>query len=126
MAMKAHDEILQVISTYFKGVYEGDAGTLRDIFHRRAQLFGEVNGHGRQKSIADYLEHVESRKSPADQGEPFLMRALSIDVAGSIAMAKLKYPISGLNYIEFLTLARIQGKWLIVARTLTHVDDSAI
>ena len=124
--MNANKEILRVISTYFRGVYKGDVGTLRDIFHRRAQLFGEVNGHGSQKSLADYLEHVKSRKSPADLGEPFLMRALAIDVAGSIAMAKLKCPMSGLNYIVFLTLARIQGKWLIVARTLTHVDDSAI
>ncbi|WP_309246528.1 nuclear transport factor 2 family protein [Ramlibacter montanisoli] len=116
------DDLLQVLSTYFQAVYHGDVVALEGIFHPKAMLFGEVKGQPYQKTLAAYLEGVAARNSPAQLGEPFLMRTLFIDVAGPIALAKLNCPMLGFNYVVFLTLVRIDGGWRIVGKTLTHVE----
>lgn len=119
---KGNEELLQVLATYFQGIYRGDVVALEGIFHPGAMLFGEVKGQPYQKTVAAYLEGVAARESPERRGEPFLMRALFIDAAGPLALAKLSCPMLGFNYVVFLTLVRMEGAWRIVGKTLTHVE----
>jgi len=118
--MSAHDELSQVLSTYFHGIYDGNVAALESIFHPKAELFGEVKGQAYQKTLSDYLAGVGSRKSPSELGELFSMQTIFLDVVGPIAVAKVNCPMLGFNYIDYLTLVRIEGKWLIVGKTLTH------
>jgi hypothetical protein len=120
--MNTHNEIGLVLSTYFTGIYRGDVAALQGIFHPKAELFGEVRGQEYQKSLAEYLQGVGARKSPLELGEQLLMKTMSIEVVGPLAVAKLNCPMLGFNYIVFLTLVRIDGSWLIVGKTLTHLD----
>jgi hypothetical protein len=120
--MSAHDELSQVLTTYFHGIYVGDVAALKSIFHPRAELFGEVKGQTYQKTLFEYLTGVASRKSPSELGERFSMKTIFLDVVGPIAVAKVNCPMLGFNYIDYLTVVRLDGKWLIVSKTLTHVE----
>src|SRR6266568_499643 len=71
---------------YFRGIYEGDVNTLRDIYHPGTLLFGDVKGQPYAKTLDQYLDGVKNRQSPKDSGKPFKGTIVSIDMVNSIAM----------------------------------------
>lgn len=108
---------------YFKGLYEGDSGRLAQAFNPGALLFGDVKGQPYAKTLEQYLAGVAGRVSPKEAGKTFIPAILSIDVINSIAVAKLHVKMYDFNYYNFLTFHKINAKWLIVHKTLTHVDE---
>jgi len=106
---------------YFKGVYEGNVSLLRQVFHEGTLVFGDVNGKPYFKTIDQYLDGVASRVSPKDSGKPYKASILSIDIINSIAVAKLNVQQYEFNYYNFMTLHKIEDRWLIVSKTLTNV-----
>lgn len=116
------EEIKNTIFDYFQGVYNGDVEKLASVFHSQALLFGDIKGEPYFKPLADYIDGVKSRKSPADMGEDFNMEILGIEILGSVAIAKLHVPMLGYNYYDFLSLALVNGKWEIVNKVFTHVE----
>lgn len=119
--MNAKQEIQALVQSYLASVYEGDVTSLAKIFDVDAQVYGEVDGKFYHKTIADYLRGVAERKSPKDNGEPFLMKLLTIDVCGNIASVKLHSPMFGFNYQLYFSLVLHDGKWRIVNKTFTNL-----
>jgi hypothetical protein len=117
-----HASIEAIADAYLQGVFHGDTATLATLFEPSAQVYGQVNGQAYLKTIAAYLEGVAARQSPFSLGEPYRMRVLSIDRLANIATVKLYSPMLGFNYHLYLTVRRIDGKWLIVNKTFTHID----
>lgn len=115
--------IATVINQYFKGIQFGDTTLLGQTFHKDALLFGDINGEPYAKTRNEYLSGVANRVSPNDSPQPFKAEILSIDFINSIAIAKLHVKMYTFNYYNFLTLHEIDGKWLIVNKTLTNVTD---
>jgi hypothetical protein len=120
-----HDSIASIVNAYLHGVYSGDVATLASLFDPGCQVYGELDGQPYFKSIAAYLEGVASRKSPQQLGEPYRMDILAVDSLGSIANAKLHSPMLGFNYHLYLTLRRLDGKWIIVNKTFSDLPDTA-
>ncbi|WP_308922770.1 nuclear transport factor 2 family protein [Janthinobacterium sp. J1-1] len=119
--MSAHAQILALIDRYFDGVYTGNTALLATLFDDGAQVYGDIGGQAYHQPVAAYLRAVAGRDSPARRGEPFLMRPLNIDVAGSIASVKLSSPMLGFRYQLYLTLILRAGNWLIVNKTFIHI-----
>ncbi len=116
--------ISQVLEDYyFKGIYEGNVSTLGTIFYTGTLLFGDVKGQPYAKTLADYLDGVAHRQSPKDSGKPFKGDIISIDVVNSIAVAKVHVKMYEFNYDEFLAFHKIDGKWLIVNKMITDVNE---
>lgn len=115
-------KIQKVIDDYFHGIFEGDIQKLKAVFHPSTVLFGDIKGQPYLKNLDDYLDGVKNRKSPQDLGEAFRMKTLSVEVIGNNAIVKLHSPMLGYNYYDFLTLSKIEGKWLIVNKLFTHID----
>ena len=116
-------EISQVLeSFYFKGIYEGDIGTLKKILHPGTLLFGDVKGQPYAKTLDAYLEGVKNRQSPKDSGAPFTGSIISIDVINSIAVAKVHVKMYAFNYDEFLSFHKIDNRWMIVNKMITDID----
>jgi len=115
-------EISQVLTNYFEGIYTGNIEQLRSSFHPNAFLYGDVKGVEYQKSLADYLEGVQSRKSPSDLGEANRMEIISLEILGEVAVAKLSVPMLGYRYCDFLSLAVVNGEWKMVNKIFTHVE----
>lgn len=107
---------------YFKGIYEGNVNMLNNIFHTGTLLFGDVKGQPYAKTLVEYLDGVAHRQSPKDSGKPFKGDIVSIDVVNSIAVAKVHVKMYEFNYDEFLSFHKIVGKWLIVNKMISDVN----
>ncbi|KAA2223671.1 nuclear transport factor 2 family protein [Chryseobacterium sediminis] len=115
-------EIRNVIENYyFKGIYEGNTDLLKKAFYEGALLFGDVDGVPYFKTAEQYIEGVGNRVSPEKSGKGFKAEILSIDVINSIATVKLNVRMYDFNYYNFITFNNIDGRWLIVNKTLTNV-----
>jgi hypothetical protein len=122
--MAPHHQILRVLDDYFGGIYSGDVQRLRSAFHPSAVLWGEVKGQPYHKLLEDYLDVVRGRTSPQALGEVFAMEPIAIEVQGNIALAKVRCPMLGFEYVDFLSLLRADGRWAIVAKLFTHLERS--
>lgn len=107
---------------YFKGIYEGNINTLGNIYYPGTLLFGDVKGQPYAKTLAEYLDGVAHRQSPKDSGKPFKGDIIAIKVVNSIAMAEVKVKMYEFNYHEFLSFHKINGKWLIVNKMISDVN----
>ena len=121
--MSDHTDIPALIADYFAGLYDGDTAKLRGVFHPFATLFGEVRGKPYRKSVDDYLSVVAGRTPPRALGEPFRMQLLYVEHCGEIAVAKVRVPILGHDYRDYLTLVREDGRWSIVSKVFTHIPE---
>lgn len=113
--------VAAALSNYMEGVFKGNVNLLREVFHPQALLFGDVNGQAYFKTLDQYLDGVQHRKSPEELKEAFRMDIISIEIINSIAIAKLRLPMFEFNYYDLLSLNRIDGKWVIVNKMLTNV-----
>ncbi len=108
---------------YFKGIYEGNISTLGNIFNPGTLLFGDVKGQPYAKTLVQYLDGVANRQSPKDSGKPFKGDIISIDVVNTIAVAKVHVKMYEFNYSEFLSFHKIEGRWLIVNKMISDVNE---
>jgi hypothetical protein len=108
-----------VIENYFQGIYSGDVRLLESTLHKDALLFGDINGTPYFKKLTDYIRGVRERKSPKELGEKFQMKVVSLEITNSLAVAKLSSPMFGFNYIDYLSIHKIEDDWLIVNKLFT-------
>lgn len=125
--MKTDEEALTAIEQalkgyYFKGIYDGNVELLKVVFHPGTLLFGDVKGQPYAKSLAEYLHAVAHRTSPKDSGKPYQTDIIRIEVINSIAVAKVRITMYEFNYYDLLSFHKIEGKWVIVNKMLTHVE----
>lgn len=116
--------ISALMDDYFNGIYYGDTEKMRSVFHPQALLFADLNGQPYLKTIDEYLDVVQTRKSPEATGEAFRMKVLSVEILNDVAYARLHVPVLGNNYYDFIALSKIDGKWLIVNKLFTHVANN--
>lgn len=122
----AYPAVQSVLQDYAEGIFFGDVARLRGAFHPDARLFGMVKGQAYDKPLEEYLAVVAARQSPSQLGEPFRMRLLTLEVEGSIALARLHCPMLGFNYLDFLSLRLQGGHWQIVSKLFTHLNQQAL
>ena len=108
---------------YFKGIYEGDLNLLNQIYNKGTLLFGDVKGQLYAKKLDQYLDGVKNRQSPKDSGKPFKGEILSIKAVNSIAIAELKVKMYDINYYEFLSFHKFDGRWLIVNKMISDISE---
>jgi len=104
------EAVLAVLRDYFDGLHHADVKTLRAIFHRDATL----QAPSIRRSREQWLQLVDNRPVPMEEGAAYMYRVLSLEVIGDQAMAKLFCPLSGRCYIDFLGLLKENGQWCIV------------
>jgi Putative lumazine-binding len=107
---------------YFKSIYEGDVTLLGSTFYNNALLFGDVKGQPYYKTLAQYLDGVKNRQSPKDSGKPFKGEIVSIQIINSIAVATVHVKMYDFNYFELLSFHQFDGKWLIVNKMISDVE----
>ncbi|UGB45459.1 nuclear transport factor 2 family protein [Frateuria edaphi] len=112
--MNGHQAVLALVEQYLRAIYEGDVAQLRAVFHPDARVQDTVTGVFRSRSAGEYIQGVASRQSPAAAGEPFTMSPLSIEVLADMAVVTAELRFLGNDYINVLSLLRIDGRWLIV------------
>ncbi len=108
---------------YFKGIYEGDLDVLSQAFNTGTLLFGDVKGQPYAKTLDQYMDGVKHRQSPKDSGKPFKGKILNIKVVNSIALVEVRVKMYDFIYHEFLSFHKLNGKWLIVNKMISDVNE---
>jgi hypothetical protein len=108
---------------YFKGIYEGNLDLLNKVYNMGTLLFGDVKGQPYAKTLDQYLDGVKSRQSPKDSGKPFKGEIVSIKLVNSIAVAEVRVKMYDFNYHEFLSFHKLDGRWLIVNKMISDVNE---
>jgi len=108
---------------YFEGIYKGNLDLLNQVYSSGTLLFGDVKGQPYAKTLDKYLDGVKNRQSPKDSGKPFKGEILSIKLVNSIAIAEVKVKMYDFNYHEFLSFHKFDGRWLIVNKMISDVNE---
>ena len=114
----AHDNSIDgLLQRYFNLLYTCDVATFSDIFHPNAQLQTAGTTGYACLSAADYKEVLAKRSSPASLGAIRRDEVLAVDQSSDAsAAAKVTAVINGVRYCDYLSLLKVDGAWLIVAK----------
>lgn len=109
-------------NNYLQGIYTGDLARLRQIYHPGTLLFGDVKGQRYAKTLQQYFDDVAQRQSPKDADKTFEGNIISVKAVNSIAIAELTVKMYDFNYHEFLSFHKIDGKWYIVNKMISDIQ----
>ena len=112
--------LLTVAQTYLDAAYEMDADKFASIFHPSSSVtrIGD-DGNVVVIPIGTWLAAVRNMQAPKQQGFERDDRILSIDVAGELALVKLKLQVPPRRFTDMLSCLRHQGTWKIVQKVMT-------
>ena len=114
--------LLDAVERYFTLMYEGDVSRFHAVFAPSAQLHGFRDGALRILTAQDYLNIMAASASPKSRNAPRLEEVLLVDFASPTqAMVKVRVRIDPLQYLDHLSYHRIDGTWLITAKSF-HVE----
>ena len=102
--------------TYFDGVRRSDTGLAHKAFHPVVTMYSVRDGKFTPRSIPDWLAAIAERapRPPAPDSHP--RRVVSVDVSGNAAMAKLELEYPDARIVDYMSLLKIDGEWIIVGK----------
>ena len=119
----AIEMIRKTVQCYFEGLYHSDIGKLKLAFHSKAQVIGYFQGSLLFNSIDEFMDFVKATPAPAENGEPYDMEIVSMDITGDAAVVKVADLYLGLRFTDYLSLLKIDGEWRIINKLFGHEPD---
>ncbi|MBK6787459.1 MAG: nuclear transport factor 2 family protein [Betaproteobacteria bacterium] len=125
MSSDERDAIEQTVRTYLDGLYEGDADKLASVFHETSVLTYEQDGKLIALPRDQWLKAVRDRPAPKAKGLPRDDVILSVDQAGpTTALVKVKCQIPPRFFTDYLSLLKIDGRWVVAQKVFATVVKS--
>jgi len=110
--------LLEAVERYFTLMYDNDVSQFDRVFAPTAQLHGFRDAELRILPVRDYRTMLASAPSPKSKDAPRLQEILLIDLASPVqALVKVRVRIDVLQYVDYLAYHRINGTWLITAKS---------
>ena len=109
-----------VVNIYFKALHEGKIELLPQVFSPHAEIFGYYEGELVMLKLSEYLNILKKMSPPNTIGEDFDMKITHIDLVADIAHVKTQYLYQALNYVDYLSLLKINDEWKVVNKTFHH------
>lgn len=120
---RAIQAVIDVVNLYFDGLHHSDTTRLRQVFHPQAQYVCVSDGTLLYRDMPTYFDVVDKRPSPASRGETRTDEIVSIEFAGPVtARVNLRCSIGDRDFIDFLTLIFIDGRWQVISKVF-HFDE---
>lgn len=115
--MNAINEIHRTLHEYFDFLYFCDFKKLDSIFHPKAIYATSDESPALIRNMKEYKQVIAKRESPASKKDIRQDLIENIELAGdNTARAKVRCSIGNNDYVDFLTLIRVNNKWLIIAK----------
>ena len=110
-------EIEKVIKTYFDLLYKGEHDLIESVFLSEANVSSLYNDKIIKIDMDGFRKRIAERKSPESIGEMRDDKIIMIDISSpTTAMVKVKCNILHNNYIDYLSLFKVSGKWKIISK----------
>jgi hypothetical protein len=122
MSSDDRSAIEQTVQIYFDGLYEGDADKLASVFHETSALTYEQDGKLTVLPRDQWLKWVRERPKPKDKGLARDDVILSVDQAGpTTALVKVKCQIPPRFFTDYLSLLKVDGRWVVAQKVFATV-----
>lgn len=116
-------DVARVLAVYFDGLHFADSKRLAQVFHPQAQYVCVTDGTLLYRDMASYFPVVDARTSPASLGEERRDEIVSIEFAGPVtARADLRCSIGTRDFVDFLTLIKLDGRWQIISKVFHYTE----
>ena len=112
--------ITRTVQSYFEGMHCGDVSLLRNAFDPAACVVGFYQGTFMRQTLDEWMSEVEGLPKPREQGEPFEMKIVTLDVSGRLAYVKVAILYLGLRFTDVLTLVQFDEGWKITHKAYRH------
>ena len=110
-------EIEKVIRTYFDLLYKGNKDLIETVFLPEANVYSLSNGKIVKIDMDGFRRRIAGRQSPESFGEMRDDKIILIDLSSpTTAIVKVKCNILHNNYIDYLSLFKVSGKWKIISK----------
>ena len=115
-------DVRAVIQLYIDGAC-GDAAKLKEAFHPDALMFGHIGEMNTYVPATDFIAMIEDDANMA--GPDYTADVRLVDVAGDAGVAVLvEHDYYGCDFVDYFTVARIDGRWWITNKTYAHTGGS--
>ena len=116
------NKISEAIQLYFDSMYESSEEKVRQVFYKDAKITGYMQGNLLEQSVNSFAKFVASQTpSAAEKNEEKLLETLSIEIAGSTAVARVRDGYIGMVFQDTLSFLKIDDDWVIYNK-LFHVE----
>jgi len=116
------NKISEAIQLYFDSMYESSEEKVRQVFHKDAKITGYMQGSLMEQSVDSFAKFVASQTpSAAEKNEEKLLETLSLEIAGSTAVARVRDGYIGMVFQDTLSFLKIDDDWVIYNK-LFHVE----
>ena len=116
------NKISEAIQLYFDSMYESSEEKVRQVFHKDAKITGYMQGSLMEQSVDSFAKFVASQTpSAAEKNEEKLLETLSLEEAGSTAVARVRDGYIGMVFQDTLSFLKIGDDWVIYNK-LFHVE----
>jgi hypothetical protein len=106
------EAIRRVVGYYFEGGTAGDSSVVAKAFHKSAMMFFVRDTAFVQMPIfSDYLARVAAPRPAGASRDQTKKEIVSIDIAGTAAVAKLKLTQASAVLTDYMSLLKINGEW---------------
>ncbi|HEV7308649.1 nuclear transport factor 2 family protein [Ensifer sp.] len=111
--MSDEQAISAVVHLYVDGMAFANEGALRKAFHHDAAIIGNYNGALEWMTRDGFIKAIldTGASPPGTQPE---MDVQTIDITGDAANVKVVDSFAGERFTDYLSLVKIDGRWLIV------------
>jgi Putative lumazine-binding len=114
--------LLEAVERYFDLMFDYEVARFEQVFAPSAQLHGLRDGDLRMLPAQHYKRALASGPSPKSKDAPRQQEILLVDFASPTqALIKVRVRIDAVLYLDYLSYHRINGKWLITAKSF-HVE----
>jgi hypothetical protein len=116
------DSLLAAVERYFDLMFDGDVSRFSDVFAPSAQLHGLRDGSLRLLSAQEFRSALAAGPSPKSKNAPRQQELSLVDFASPTqALVKVRVRIDTLLYLDYLAYHRVNGAWLITAKSF-HIE----
>lgn len=120
------EDIRRVLQTYFDGLYYSDTERLARVFHAQAVYATADETPALVRTMDEYFPLVAARVSPASRDEPRKDSIEAIERAGENTIhARVRCSIGKRDFVDFLSLIRVDGEWRIIAKVFQIMEDAS-
>ncbi len=112
--------ITEVMQLYMDGAADGDVSKLEAAFHEHAWMFGEMGGQRLDMPIKEFFGLAQAQ--PLKTDDKFRARLVAVEQTGDAATAVITEDGAWgtVSFVDYFTLARVDGDWKIVNKTFAH------
>jgi hypothetical protein len=119
-----NETAVSTVQLYIDGVATGDAAKLEQAFHPDARMFGAVDGQRYDVPISEMIKMIEAQ--PADTDGSFGAAVTEVAEEGDAAVVTIEEHgfWGALSFVDYFSLARLDGSWKIVNKTFAQTGGS--